>query len=122
MPRPPDFQYDVFLSHNHVDKPRMRRLAERLKAAGVRVWLGEGSIQKSVEVPATGQAATGAIKRRFALPYGARKARRRRHARQSNATTSRRKIVVVEKRLRFTNSPVLPTCTASSLRKMAALN
>ena len=26
----PDFQYDVFLSHNHADKPRVRRLAERL--------------------------------------------------------------------------------------------
>jgi WD40 repeat protein/RNase P subunit RPR2 len=40
-----DFQYDVFLSHNHADKPRVRRLAERLKAAGVRVWLDEWVIQ-----------------------------------------------------------------------------
>ncbi len=39
MPPSPDFPYDVFLSHNRADKPRVRRLAERLKAAGVRVWL-----------------------------------------------------------------------------------
>jgi hypothetical protein len=25
-----EFQYDVFLSHNQADKPRVRRLAERL--------------------------------------------------------------------------------------------
>ena len=45
MPQPPDFRYDVFLSHNAQDKPRVRRLAERLKAAGVRVWLDEWVIQ-----------------------------------------------------------------------------
>ena len=51
MPQPPDFLYDVFLSHNHADKPRVRRLAERLKAAGVqmeaglRLWLDEWVIQ-----------------------------------------------------------------------------
>lgn len=44
-PMPDSFQYDVFLSHNHADKPRVRRLAERLKAAGVRVWLDEWVIQ-----------------------------------------------------------------------------
>jgi len=32
------FQYGVFLSHNHADKPRVRRLAELLKTAGARVW------------------------------------------------------------------------------------
>jgi hypothetical protein len=42
---PEDFQYDVFLSHNHADKPRVRRLAERLKAAGVRVWLDEWNVK-----------------------------------------------------------------------------
>jgi len=26
-----EFQYDVFLSHNSVDKPRVQRLAERLR-------------------------------------------------------------------------------------------
>jgi len=35
------FQYDVFLSHNAKDKPRVRKLAERLKAAGLRVWFDE---------------------------------------------------------------------------------
>lgn len=40
-----EFQYDVFLSHNHADKPQVRRLAERLKAAGLRVWLDEWVIQ-----------------------------------------------------------------------------
>jgi WD40 repeat protein len=39
------FQYDAFLSHNAKDKPRVRRLAERLKAAGVRVWLDEWVIK-----------------------------------------------------------------------------
>ena len=42
---PDDFPNDVFLSHHHADKPRVRRLAERLKAAGVRVWLDEWVIQ-----------------------------------------------------------------------------
>ena len=36
-----DFQYDVFLSHNQADKPRVRRLAERLRAANLRVWFPE---------------------------------------------------------------------------------
>jgi len=31
--QPANFQYDVFLSHNAADKPRVRRLAERLRAA-----------------------------------------------------------------------------------------
>jgi WD40 repeat protein len=42
---PDDFKYDVFLSHNSQDKPRVRRLAERLKAAGVQVWLDEWVIR-----------------------------------------------------------------------------
>jgi GTPase SAR1 family protein/DNA-directed RNA polymerase subunit RPC12/RpoP len=42
---PDHFQYDVFLCHNHADKPRVRRLAERLKAAGVRVWLDDWVIK-----------------------------------------------------------------------------
>jgi hypothetical protein len=29
-----DFQYDVFLKPNQADNPRVRRLAERLRAAG----------------------------------------------------------------------------------------
>ena len=48
---PDDFRFDVFLSHNVQDKPRVRRLAERLKAAGVqmeaglRLWLDEWIIR-----------------------------------------------------------------------------
>ena len=45
MPDSPAFQYDVFLSHNHADKPRVQRLAERLKAGGVRLWLDDWVIQ-----------------------------------------------------------------------------
>ena len=33
--------YDVFLSYSAVDKPRVRRLAERLRDAGLRVWFDE---------------------------------------------------------------------------------
>jgi tetratricopeptide (TPR) repeat protein len=36
-----DFSYDVFVSHNSKDKPRVRRLAERLKNAGLKVWFDE---------------------------------------------------------------------------------
>jgi len=32
-----DFKYDVFLSQNVKDEPRVRRLAERLRAANLRV-------------------------------------------------------------------------------------
>ena len=35
------FAYDVFLSHNSRDKPRVRELAEELRAAGLRVWFDE---------------------------------------------------------------------------------
>lgn len=35
------FAYDVFLSYNSQDKPRVRKLAERLKQAGLRVWFDE---------------------------------------------------------------------------------
>jgi WD40 repeat protein/GTPase SAR1 family protein len=38
------FSYDVFLSHNAKDKPRVRRLAERLQQAGLRVWFDEWSV------------------------------------------------------------------------------
>ena len=39
------FPYDVFLSHNAKDKPRVRRLAERLKQAGLRVWFDEWNVR-----------------------------------------------------------------------------
>ena len=47
---PGSFQYDVFLSHNQADKPRVRRLAERLRAAGLRVWVDEWIIQPGDDI------------------------------------------------------------------------
>ena len=47
---PENFQYDVFLSHNSADKPRVRRLAERLRAAGGRVWFDEWVIQPGDDI------------------------------------------------------------------------
>ncbi len=44
------FEYDVFLSHNQADKPRVRRLAEWLRAAGLRVWLDEWVLQPGDDV------------------------------------------------------------------------
>ncbi len=38
------FAYDVFLSHNSNDKPRVRRLAKRLKEEGLRVWFDEWNV------------------------------------------------------------------------------
>jgi len=38
---PSNFTYDVFLSHNSQDKPRVLKLAERLRDAGLRVWFDE---------------------------------------------------------------------------------
>ena len=34
----------IFLSHNHADKPFVRRLAQDLQDAGVRVWIDEAEI------------------------------------------------------------------------------
>ena len=45
-----EFQYDVFLSHNQADKPQVRRLAERLRAAGLRVWFDEWIIQPGDDI------------------------------------------------------------------------
>lgn len=39
------FNYDVFLSHSSKDKPAIRKLAQRLKADGLRVWFDEWEIQ-----------------------------------------------------------------------------
>src|SRR5262245_52184692 len=39
------FAYDVFISHTSKDKPAVRKLAERLKKDGLRVWFDEWSIQ-----------------------------------------------------------------------------
>jgi hypothetical protein len=53
MPEPTDFQYDVFLSHNHADKPRVRRLVpvsrlSTLNSQPACVWLDEWVIQAGV--------------------------------------------------------------------------
>ena len=45
-----EFTYDVFLSHNSADKPRVRQLAERLRAAGLRVWFDEWVIQPGDDI------------------------------------------------------------------------
>ena len=50
MPRDQSFPYDVFLSHNQADKPRVRQLAERLRAAGLRVWFDEWIIQPGDDI------------------------------------------------------------------------
>ena len=39
------FAYDVFLSHSARDKPAVRKLAQRLKADGLRVWLDQWEIR-----------------------------------------------------------------------------
>jgi small GTP-binding protein len=39
------FEYDVFISHSSQDKTAVLDLAERLKAAGLRVWLDEWEIK-----------------------------------------------------------------------------
>jgi len=44
------FQYDVFLSHNSADKPRVRALAERLRSAGLRVWFDEWVIKPGDDI------------------------------------------------------------------------
>ena len=44
------FTYDVFLSHNAQDKPRVLKLAERLRDAGLRVWLYEWIIRPGDDI------------------------------------------------------------------------
>jgi len=44
------FTYDVFLSHNRQDKPRVRALAKRLKEAGLRVWLDDWVIKPGDDI------------------------------------------------------------------------
>lgn len=44
------FEYDIFLSHNSKDKPRVRKLAERLRETGLRVWFDEWIIQPGDDI------------------------------------------------------------------------
>src|SRR5262245_56271988 len=53
------FAYDVFLSHNSKDKPRVRRLADRLRGAGLRVSIEDGLEAARVQVLCLSQAALG---------------------------------------------------------------
>ncbi len=39
------YEYDVFISHSSIDKPKARELAERFKADGLNVWLDEWKIE-----------------------------------------------------------------------------
>jgi|HubBroStandDraft_6_1064221.scaffolds.fasta_scaffold169089_2 hypothetical protein len=45
------FCYDVFLSHSSKDKTVVRRLAERLRGDGIRVWLDEWEIRPGDSIP-----------------------------------------------------------------------
>ncbi len=44
------FTYDVLLSHNSQDKPRVRNLAEELRDAGLRVWFDEWVIKPGDDI------------------------------------------------------------------------
>ena len=45
------FTWDVFLSHNSKDKPVVLRLAERLQADGLKVWLDDWEIKPGDSIP-----------------------------------------------------------------------
>ncbi len=47
---PATFPYDVFLSYNSADKPRVRSLANQLQDAGLRVWFDEWVIQPGDDI------------------------------------------------------------------------
>ena len=49
---PPQFNYDVFLSHSAKDKSVVRPLAERLRKDGLKVWLDEEQIKPGDSIPA----------------------------------------------------------------------
>ena len=44
------YSYDIFLSHSSVDQPSVRELAERLQAAGLRVWFDEWCIKPGDDI------------------------------------------------------------------------
>ena len=45
-----EFAFDVFLSYSSKDKPRVLRIAEKLKAAGLRVWLDQWTIAPGEDI------------------------------------------------------------------------
>ncbi|UCE59024.1 MAG: toll/interleukin-1 receptor domain-containing protein [Phycisphaerales bacterium] len=50
MDEPAEFAFDVFLSHNSKDKDCVRRLAERLRDAGLEVWFDEWVIDPGDDI------------------------------------------------------------------------
>ena len=44
------FDWDVFLSHSSLDKPRVAWLAERLQAEGLRVWFDRARIDTGEDI------------------------------------------------------------------------
>jgi len=46
-----ELPFDVFLSHSSKDKPIVRRLAERLRGDGLKVWLDEWEIRPGDSIP-----------------------------------------------------------------------
>jgi hypothetical protein len=46
-----EFSFDVFLSHKSKDKLQVRRLAERLRSAGLRVWFDERAVEPGDNIP-----------------------------------------------------------------------
>jgi hypothetical protein len=50
MSEPRQFSYDVFLSHNHRDKPRVRQLAQKLRKAGLSVWFDEWIVKPGDDI------------------------------------------------------------------------
>lgn len=45
------FQFDVFISHNSVDKPVVRDIADKLKSDGFLVWFDEWVILPGMSIP-----------------------------------------------------------------------
>ena len=62
MATPTKFTYDVFLSHNSKDKVRVRRLAERLRGAGLRVWFDDWVIRPGDDIYLTIERGLGAAR------------------------------------------------------------
>lgn len=50
MPEP--ILFDVFLSHSNKDKAAVRKVAERLRKDGLRVWFDEWEIKPGASIPA----------------------------------------------------------------------
>jgi hypothetical protein len=50
MANPTKVEFDVLLSHSSQDKRRVRRLAERLRGAGLRVWFDEWVIRPGDDI------------------------------------------------------------------------